>query len=134
MSLPENFFDSVETNQALLRIKQIFTEATKHQTTKMEQNINENLDKIFLSIMYSQSVKDISTHGKEIPYARLENILRNLPSIYSIGFVHGQYGVGNLAMDLVGKALKGKISKRAEEKMLKDLFKEVNKMSSILTS
>ena len=39
--------DDVESNQALLKMKRIIMNAKKEKSTKMEQNLGANLDKIF---------------------------------------------------------------------------------------
>jgi len=49
--IPQNDLKSITTNQAVLQIRTILDDTQKHQTPKMEVNINQNLNSIFSSVM-----------------------------------------------------------------------------------
>jgi len=119
----------IETNQAVLKIKSIL-DNTEKQQPKMEQNINQNLDVLFASIMNNHTQNEISK-SKGQAYVSLNGMLENMPILYILGFLHGQkYGMSFMDTFL-GQALKDKIPKKERLKFEKDIVNEYNKVSSM---
>jgi len=92
LNLTMKDFDSVETNQALLKIKRIVMMARKEKTTKLEMNISENLDfllsKAVEKFIELESPKKNTVKLPEIKLKATSN-LANLPMLYQLGLKKG---------------------------------------------
>ena len=130
LNLSANDFDSVETNQALLKIKRIVMMARKEKDTKLEKNIGMNLD-----ILLSKAVDKFM--GIEIPDVKNSEIselsmnvkkdLENLPMLYQLGLKKGAQG-GIRLMDEMLHLASTSIKKEDRLKIKKHAFSEVNKI------
>lgn len=129
LELNANDFDSVETNQALLKIKRIVMNARKEKTTKLEQNIGENL-----AILLSRVVDKFTEI--EIPDKQSPNVpeitmqvtknLANLPLLYQLGLKKGAQGGIHLMDEMLHLASKS-IKKDDRIKIKKHALFETNK-------
>ena len=92
LDLNANDFSSVDTNQALLKIKRIVMIARKEKTAKMERNIGENLESL-LSKIVDKFIK-LDTMYKKPSANKDYNVqiipnLSNLPMLYQLGLKKG---------------------------------------------
>lgn len=112
LNLSANDFESVETNQALLKIKRIVMMARKEKNTKLERNLGENLD-ILLSRVVDKFTEIESPDKKSpsLPEIKMEvtaNISK-LPMLYQLGLQKGARGGIHLMdemLHLVSKSIK----------------------------
>lgn len=112
LELTAKDFDSVETNQALLKIKRIVMNARKEKTTKLEKNIGENLA-VLLSRVVDEftAIESPDKKNPELPEITMEvtKNLANLPMLYQLGLKKGAQGGIHLMdemLQLVSKSLK----------------------------
>lgn len=129
LELSANDFDSVETNQALLKIKRIVMNARKEKTTKLEQNIGENLA-ILLSRVVDKFT-EIETPDKQSPNVpeitiQVTKNLANLPMLYQLGLKKGAQGGIHLMDEMLHLASKS-IKKDDRLKIKKHALLETNK-------
>lgn len=129
--IPQNDLKSITTNQAVLQIRTILDDTQKHQTPKMEVNINQNLNSIFSSVM-ANYVKNQKSEAKGQAYVKLNDVLEKMPVLYILGFLHGSQSGANLMDVFLGQVLKDKIPKKEQLRIKKDIVKEFNKLKSIL--
>jgi len=133
VKLTEKDFDSVKTNQAILAIKSVFMLSKKEQNTKLEQNLNENLSKILLTIKDRSVQQKTSAKSKKSLYVNLVPILSKLPILYQVGFYQGSQNGVNLMDIILGQALKS-VNKVEREKIRKDIIQEFNRyLKTIVT-
>ena len=129
LNLSASDFDSVETNQALLKIKRIVMMARKEKNTKLERNIGKNLE-ILLSKIVDKFV-DV-----EIPDAKnpkvpeftitMKKDLAKLPMLYQLGLKKGAQGGIHLMDEMLHLASKS-IKKEDRVKIKKHALVETNK-------
>lgn len=129
LDLTANDFDSVESNQALLKIKRIVMMARKEKNTKLERNIGENLETL-LSKAVDKFVE------VEIPDAKDAKILEfsiavekdfaKLPMLYQLGLKKGAQGGIHLMDEMLHLASKS-IKKEDRIKIKKHALVESNK-------
>ncbi|MDH3793500.1 MAG: hypothetical protein OER78_00320 [Nitrosopumilus sp.] len=129
LSLTANDFDSIDANQALLKIKRIVMMARKEKNTKLERNIGENLT-ILLSKVVDKFI-EIETPDKKSPNVPEFKILgtsnlANLPMLYQLGLKKGAQGGIRLMDEMLHLASKS-IRKEDRIKIRKQALSETNK-------
>lgn len=129
LDLSANDFQSVETNQALLKIKRIVMMARKEKNTKLERNLGENLD-ILLSRVVDKFT-EIETPDKKsmsIPEIKMEltSNISKLPMLYQLGLRKGTMGGIHLMDEILHLASKS-IKKEDRMKIKKHALGETNK-------
>ena len=129
LSLTANDFDSIDANQALLKIKRIVMMARKEKNTKLERNIGENLT-ILLSRVVDKFI-EIETPDKKSPNVPEFKILgtsnlANLPMLYQLGLKKGAQGGIRLMDEMLHLASKS-IKKEDRIKIRKQALSETNK-------
>ena len=129
LDLTANDFDSIETNQALLKIKRIVAMARKEKNTKLERNIGENLSNLLSKVV--DKFIEIETPEKgspDIPEFKIRGTsnLTNLPMLYQLGLKKGAQGGINLMDEMLHLASKS-IKKEDRVKIRKQALVETNK-------
>ncbi len=129
LDLSANDFDSVEANQALLKIKRIVMMARKEKNTKLERDIGENLT-ILLSKVVDKFI-EIETPDKKSPNVPEFKILgmsnlTNLPMLYQLGLKKGAQGGIHLMDEMLHRASKS-IKKEDRIKIRKQALSETNR-------
>lgn len=124
-----NDFDSVDTNQALLKIKRIVMMARKEKNTKLERNIGENLERILSKVV--DKFIDIESPKKKLPNLpdikiQVTSNLSNLPLLYQLGFKKGAQGGIHLMDEMLHLASKS-TKKEDRIKIKKHALSEANK-------
>ena len=129
LDLTANDFDSVETNQALLKIKRIVMMARKEKNTKLERNLGKNL-----AILLSKVVDKFTE--VELPDRKSPNVpeikmqvtsdLSKLPLLYQLGLRKGAQGGIHLMDEMLHLASKS-IKKEDRIKIKKHALGETNK-------
>ena len=73
--------DDVESNQALLKMKRIILNAKKEKSTKMEQNLGINLDKILGRVVENSLELSVPKKPTKIPQIKVKvnSEIANLP-------------------------------------------------------
>ena len=129
LNLTANDFDSVETNQALLKIKRIVMMARKEKNTKIERNIGESLSNL-LSMVVDKFIEVESPDQKlpTVPEFRLRGTsqLANLPMLYQLGLKKGAHGGINIMDEMLHFAIKS-VKKEDRIKIRKQALSETNK-------
>ena len=129
LDLTSNDFDSVETNQAILKMKRIVMMARKEKSTKLERNLGENLA-ILLSKVVDRYVEIESPDKKspDVPEFQLKGTsnLGNLPMLYQLGLKKGAQGGIHLMDEMLHLASKS-IKKEDRLKIRKHALSETNK-------
>lgn len=129
LNLSANDFDSVDSNQALLKIKRITMMARKEKNTKLERNLGENLE-ILLSRVVDKFT-EIETPEKksvDIPEIKMDVIsnISKLPMLYQLGLKKGARGGIHLMDEILQLASKS-IKKEDRLKIKKHALGEANK-------
>jgi len=129
LDLTANDFDSIEANQALLKIKRIVMMARKEKNTKLERNIGENLT-VLLSKVVDKFI-EIETPDQKSPNMPEFKILgtsnlANLPMLYQLGLKKGAQGGIRLMDEMLHLASKS-IKKEDRIKIRKQALSETNK-------
>ena len=129
LELTANDFDSVETNQALLKIKRIVMMARKEKNTKLERNVGENLAALLSKVV--DKFIEIETPDKKSPDIPEFKILgtanlANLPMLYQLGLKKGAQGGIHLMDEMLHLASKS-IKKEDRMKIRKQALSETNK-------
>ena len=129
LELTANDFDSIETNQALLKIKRIVVMARKEKNTKLERNLGENLSNLLSKVV--DKFIEIETPDKKIPdipefKIRGTSNLANLPMLYQLGLKKGAQGGINLMDEMLHLTSKS-IKKEDRIKIRKQALVETNK-------
>lgn len=129
LDLSSNDFDSVETNQALLKIKRIVMMARKEKNTKLERNLGENLEILLSKVV--DKFTEIETPDKKslsIPEIKMEvtSDISNLPMLYQLGLKKGARGGIHLMDEMLHLASKS-IKKEDRLKIKKHALGEANK-------
>ncbi|MCV0409827.1 hypothetical protein [Nitrosopumilus sp.] len=128
VNLSANDFDSVESNQALLKIKRIIMMARKEKNTKLERNLSKNLDDI-LSKVVEKFIKiefpdKKSSGGSKINFG-VSSAISNLPILYQLGLRKGAHEGIRLMNELL---LESKTMQKEDRmKIQKHAMKEANK-------
>ncbi|AJW70794.1 hypothetical protein [Nitrosopumilus adriaticus] len=127
-------FDSVESNQALLKIKRIIMMARKEKNTKLERNLSENLDDVLSKVV--DKFIDIEYPDKKYPNLPEINLkvpsnIANLPILYQLGLRKGAQG-GIRLMDEMLHLVSKSISKEDRVKIKKHSLVEANKFLQYL--
>ena len=129
LDLTSNDFDSVETNQAILKMKRIVMMARKEKSTKLERNLGENLA-MLLSKVVDRYVEIESPDKKspDVPEFQLKGTsnLGNLPMLYQLGLKKGAQGGIHLMDEMLHLASKS-IKKEDRLKIRKHALSETNK-------
>jgi len=129
LDLTANDFDSVETNQALLKMKRITMIARKEKNTKLERNLGENLEKI-LSRVVDKFIEIESPDKKSPNLPEIQILVRsnlsNLPLLYQLGLKKGAQG-GIHLMDEMLHLVSKSIKKEDRVKIRKHALSETNK-------
>ena len=129
LDLSANDFDSVETNQALLKIKRIVMMARKEKNTKLEQNIGMNLDNLLSKAVDKfVDIEIPDTDDPAIPEFSMtvNKSLANLPMLYQLGLKKGAQGGIRLMDEILNLASKS-IKKDDRIKIKKHALLEANK-------
>lgn len=134
LDLSANDFDSVESNQALLKIKRIVMMARKEKNTKLERNIGENLD-----YLLSKAVdKFVDVEFPDIKNPQVPDFsiivkkdLAKLPMLYQLGLKKGAQGGIRLMDEMLHLASKS-IKKEDRLKIKKHALAESNKFLKII--
>ena len=129
LDLSANDFESIESNQALLKIKRIVMMARKEKNTKLERNLGENLD-ILLSRVVDKFT-EIETPDKKslsVPEIKMEvtSNISKLPMLYQLGLKKGARGGIHLMDEMLHLASKS-IKKEDRLKIKKHALGEANK-------
>ena len=129
LDLTANDFDSVETNQALLKIKRIVMMARKEKNTKLERNIGENLESLLSQAVDKfVEVEVPDTKNAKIPefIISVEKDFAKLPMLYQLGLKKGAQGGIHLVDEMLHLASKS-IKKEDRVKIKKHALVEANK-------
>jgi hypothetical protein len=134
LDLNANDFDSVETNQALLKIKRIIMMARKEKNTKLERNIGENLENL-LSKAVDKFV-EVKFPDKKNPEILnfsmiVKKDLAKLPMLYQLGLKKGAQGGINLMDEMLHLASKS-IKKEDRIKIKKQAISESSKFLKVI--
>lgn len=129
LNLSANDFDSIEANQAILKIKRIVMMARKEKNTKLERSIGENLE-VLLSKAVDKFVEvDIpDSKNAKVPdfTISVEKDLAKLPMLYQLGLKKGAQGGIHLMDEMLHLASKS-IKKDDRIKIKKHALVETNK-------
>lgn len=128
IDLSINDLADVESNQALLKMKRIIMNAKKEKSTKMEQNLGVNLDKILGRVVENSLELMVPGKPKKIPQIKVKvgSEIANLPLLYQLGLSKG----AKSGVQLVDKILKHAMSSVKKEDRLqikKHANEEINK-------
>ena len=129
LELSANDFDSVDTNQALLKIKRITMNARKEKNTKMEKNIGENLSVLLSKVVDKfTEIESPDKKSPSIPEIKMQvtSNTANLPVLYQLGLKKGAQGGIHLMDELLHLASKS-IKKEDRTKIKKHALTETNK-------
>ncbi|MGY5149298.1 MAG: hypothetical protein ACW9W3_04470 [Candidatus Nitrosopumilus sp. bin_68KS] len=134
VNLSARDFDSVESNQAILKIKRIIMMARKEKNTKLERNLSENLDVILAKVV--DKFVDIEFPDKKFPNVPEINLkvpsnISNLPLLYQLGLRKGAQGGIHLMDEILHLASKS-INKDDRMKIKKHSLVEANKFLQYL--
>lgn len=132
VDISDKDFESVTTNQAMLKLESELTQILKEQNTKMEKNINENLLLIFEKILDTHAMRKITSRKSDELYFSLNTLMEKMPILFHIGLHIGNKMGASLFGTLVNKVLLEKVSKKELVKLQKEFVKEFNKMASTL--
>ena len=129
LELTANDFDSVETNQALLKIKRIVMMARKEKNTKLERNIGENLSSLLSKVVDKfVEIEMPEKKSPDVPEFKIKGTsnLTNLPMLYQLGLKKGAQGGIHLMDEMLHLASKS-IKKEDRIKIRKQALSETNK-------
>ena len=129
LDLTSNDFDSVETNQALLKIKRITMMARKEKNTKLERNMGENLSVLLSKVVDKfTEVESPDNKSPNVPDIKIQvsSDLSNLPMLYQLGLKKGAQGGIHLMDEMLHLASKS-IKKEDRIKIKKHALEETNK-------
>lgn len=132
VKLSDRDFDEIKTNQAVLRMKDMFMFTRSEQKIELENNLSENLQKLFSTIIMD-SIKKSSKKSKKIRYVSLVSVLSKMPVLYSLGYFEGSRNGMNTMDVILGHALKS-LPKDQKEKIKKDIMQEFNNYLKIVSN
>ncbi|MHA7734756.1 hypothetical protein [Nitrosopumilus sp. S6] len=129
LDLSAKDFESVEANQALLKIKRIVMMARKEKNTKLERNLSENLDNLLSKVV--DKFTEIETPDKKspsVPEIKMEvtSNISKLPLLYQLGLKKGARGGIHLMDEMLHLASKS-IQNDDRIKIKKHALSETNK-------
>ncbi|MCV0431378.1 hypothetical protein [Nitrosopumilus sp.] len=128
LDLSANDFDSVETNQALLKIKRIVMMARKEKNTKLEKNLSENLTVLLSKVVDKFTEIEIPEKQVTLPEIKI-NVpadMSKLPLLYQLGLQKGAQG-GIHLMDEMLHLVSKSIDKTDRLKIKKQALSQTNK-------
>ncbi len=129
LDLTANDFDSVETNQALLKIKRITMMARKEKNTKLERNMGESLSVLLSKVVDKfTEVESPDKKSPNVPDIKIQvaSDLSNLPTLYQLGLKKGAQGGIHMMDEMLHLASKS-IKKEDRIKIKKHALEETNK-------
>ncbi len=108
--------NDIESNQALLKMKRIIINAKKDKTTKMEQNLGTNLDKLLGRVVENSLELSVPKKSAKIPQikVKIKSEISNLPLLYQLGLSKG----AKSGVQLVDRILKHAMSSVKDEDRL----------------
>lgn len=128
LDLSATDFDSVETNQAILKIKRIVMMARKEKNTKLERNLGENLEVLLSKVV--DKFTEIESPEEKITLPEIKmtvpNDMSKLPLLYQLGLKKGAQGGIHLMDEMLQLASKS-IQKDDRVKIKKHALEESNK-------
>ena len=128
LDLSSTDFDSVDTNQAILKIKRIVMMARKEKNTKLERNLSENLALLLSKVV--DKFTEIETPDKKITLPEIKmsvtKDMSKLPLLYQLGLKKGAQGGIHLMDEMLHLVTKS-IRKEDRIKVKKHALKETNK-------
>ncbi|QLH03345.1 hypothetical protein C5F47_07200 [Nitrosopumilus cobalaminigenes] len=128
LDLSSTDFDSVDANQAILKIKRIVMNARKEKNTKLERNLSENLASLLSKVV--DKFTEIETPDKKITLPEIKmNVtadMSKLPLLYQLGLKKGAQGGIHLMDEMLHLASKS-IKKEDRTKIKKHALMESNK-------
>ena len=128
LDLSATDFDSVETNQAILKIKRIVMMARKEKNTKLERNLGENLETLLSKVV--DKFTEIESPEEKITLPQIKmtvpNDMSKLPLLYQLGLKKGAQGGIHLMDEMLQLASKS-IEKDDRVKIKKHALEESNK-------
>ena len=128
LDLSSTDFDSIEANQAILKIKRIVMNARKEKNTKLERNLSENLASLLSKVV--DKFTEIETPDKKITLPEIKmNVtadMSKLPLLYQLGLKKGAQGGIHLMDEMLHLASKS-IKKEDRTKIKKHALMESNK-------
>lgn len=129
LDLTASDFDSIDTNQALLKIKRTVMNARKEKNTKLEKNIGENMASLLSRVV--DKFTEIEAPDKKSPNVpeitmELTKNLAHLPMLYQLGLQKGAQGGIHLMDEMLHLASKS-IKKDDRVKIKKHALLETNK-------
>ena len=128
LDLSSTDFDSVDTNQAILKIKRIVMMARKEKNTKLERNLSENLALLLSKVV--DKFTEIETPDKKITLPEIKmsvtKDMSKLPLLYQLGLKKGAQGGIHLMDEMLHLVTKS-IKKDDRIKVKKHALKETNK-------
>ncbi|AJM92323.1 hypothetical protein [Nitrosopumilus piranensis] len=129
LDLSASDFESVEANQALLKIKRIVMMARKEKNTKLERNLSQNLE--FLLSKVVDKFTEIESPDKKslnVPEIKMEitSDISKLPLLYQLGLKKGARGGIHLMDEMLHLASKS-IKTEDRLKIKKHALNETNK-------
>ena len=128
LDLSSTDFDSVDTNQAILKIKRIVMMARKEKNTKLERNLSENLAMLLSKVV--DKFTEIETPDKKITLPEIKmsvtKDMSKLPLLYQLGLKKGAQGGIHLMDEMLHLVTKS-IKKEDRIKVKKHALEETNK-------
>ncbi len=125
-------FDSVKTNQAILKIKRMVMVAKKDKDTKLERNISENLDKLLGKVVDKFLEVKASKKGTQNPKILMEvSSMSNLPMLYQLGLLKGATSGIDL-MDEMFRKFSNSLTKEERLKIKREANHETRKILKTL--
>ena len=122
-------FDTVEQNQALLKIKRIVNVAQKDKNTKLERNVSANLSGL-LGRVVEKSLEVDSPDSKTAPVSQTKmeftSIMERLPVLYQLGLLKGAQSGVRLVDEILKVSMKS-IKKEDRIKIRKHALHETAK-------
>lgn len=129
MDLNSTDFDSIEANQAILKIKRFVMHARKEKNTKLEKNLSENLSKLLSRVVDKYLELEIPEKKTlNIPEIKVQvnpGIVK-LPLLYQLGLQKGAQGGIHLMDEILHLASKS-VKKEDRIKIKKHALQETNK-------
>ncbi|MGV7225686.1 MAG: hypothetical protein ACQ9CV_02035 [Nitrosopumilus sp.] len=121
-------FADIESNQALLKMKRIIMNGKKEKTTKMEQNLGSNLDKLLGKVVENSLELNIPKKSTKIFQIRMDvnPEISKLPLLYQLGLSKGAKS-GVQLIDRILKHAMSSVKKEERLRIKKHANEEVNK-------
>ncbi|MGY5148306.1 MAG: hypothetical protein ACW9W4_09950 [Candidatus Nitrosopumilus sp. bin_7KS] len=128
LDLSATDFNSVETNQAILKIKRIVMMARKEKNTKLERNLGENLETLLSKVVDKFTEIESPEEKITLPEIKMNvpNDMSKLPLLYQLGLKKGAQGGIHLMDEMLQLASKS-IQNDDRVKIKKHALEESNK-------